>query len=270
MKPLSLGSKPLDELLGGGFLRKTINTIYGNPGTGKTTMLYQTILEAYRADDNEQVFLVCETERGWSQRRFKKMAEARGLDFGKVWKKVILADVGSLGEQTKLITKKWPQMIRENGWKPELLAVDSFVNHYHGQLLNVPSKFLACKARELQGRLHVQLNSLMAMAEEHGSAVIIITWPSCQGLESLKKDWRQNLFARKSSFIGGRRLEFMSKLILHLGVVDRDKGTYAAFLEKHIERPTSRLSTFRITDRGIEGVKGPMTIEEYLNDRPST
>ncbi|HID90800.1 TPA: DNA repair protein RadB, partial [Candidatus Bathyarchaeota archaeon] len=76
---LSTGCGALDELLGGGFLRRRINTIYGDAGTGKTTLILQVIADLYREGDDGQAFFYLDTEGGLCYERLEQLAAARGI-----------------------------------------------------------------------------------------------------------------------------------------------------------------------------------------------
>lgn len=57
MRYISTGCKILDKLMGGGFLASTINLIYGDPGSGKTTIILQTIINLIKNCNGEIFYL---------------------------------------------------------------------------------------------------------------------------------------------------------------------------------------------------------------------
>ncbi|MBO3804288.1 MAG: hypothetical protein JTT11_10565, partial [Candidatus Brockarchaeota archaeon] len=66
--------------------------------------------------------------------------------------------------------------------------------------------------------------------------------------------------------IGGQHLTYMTKTMLHLASIKGDPFTKVVSLEKSIERPTYMGGLVKVTDRGVEDVKGakPMPLNELL------
>jgi DNA repair protein RadB len=65
------GSPEIDELLGGGFERRTLTQIYGEPGSGKSTICLIAAVAVLRSG-KEVIFF--DTE-GFSVERFRQIAE---------------------------------------------------------------------------------------------------------------------------------------------------------------------------------------------------
>jgi len=264
---LSTGNPRLDELLGGGFLCGVTNTIYGDPGTGKTTLIMNTVLSNLDDDDKRKALIV-DTESGWSVARISRMAEAQGLDPQRALEHFQIYSVTELAAQHDTVMNKFEDDIKANRWKPILFAVDSIAGIYHGQLLNTPTANLAGRARELQGRLSIQITKLLHLANTHETPAIVVTWIRSAAAESFEEK-RQNdtlraflagetgidieagLGAWKYPLIGGQHLTYYSKVLIRLLSLESPEGDKLAILEKSIEQPSNRCLKYTIREGGI-------------------
>lgn len=71
--PIATGCPPVDELLGGGFERKTVTQLYGSPASGKTNLALAAAAET-AANDTSTLYI--DTE-GLSVSRFEQLAQER-------------------------------------------------------------------------------------------------------------------------------------------------------------------------------------------------
>jgi RecA/RadA recombinase len=265
---LSTGNPKLDDLFGGGFLCGVTNCIYGDPGTGKTTLIMNTVLSNLD-DDAKRKALIVDTESGWSVARISKMAEARGLDPQKALEHFQIYSVTELAAQHDAVMNKFEDDIKANGWKPVLFAVDSIAGIYHGQLLNTPIANLAGRARELQGKLSIQISRLLNLANKYETPAIIVTWIRSAAGESFDEkrqtdtlraflagetgiDVEAGLGAWKYPLIGGQHLTYYSKVLVRLLSLESPEGDKLAILEKSIEQPSNRCLKYTIREGGFE------------------
>jgi len=265
---LSTGNPRLDDLMGGGFLCGVTNTIYGDPGTGKTTLIMNTVLSNLD-DDPKRKALIVDTESGWSVARISKMAEARGLDPQKTLEHFQIYSVTELAAQHDAVMNKFEDDIKANRWKPILFAVDSIAGIYHGQLLNTPIANLAGRARELQGRLSIQIARLLNLANTHETPAIVVTWIRSAAAESFEEkrqtdtlraflagevgiDVEAGLGAWKYPLIGGQHLTYYSKVLIRLLSLESPEGDKLAILEKSIEQPSNRCLKYAIKESGFD------------------
>ena len=283
---LSTGSRLLDELLGGGFLAGVTNTIYGDPGTGKTTIIMSAILHAIQLGEAEnRCAYVIDTEGGWSLTRFASMAKARGLDPNKALEHLRLYKVTELREQHEVAMKGIRDDIKSSKKPPLLLAIDSIASIYHGQLLNTPINALASRARELQGKLSTEINSLLHIASAYEAPSIIVTWTRSAAADAFAEhrraeavkailsgesaiDVEAGLGAWKFPLIGGQHLVYYSKNLIRLYTLENASGDKLAILEKSLEQPTNRCARFRIGDGGVEDIPDARvcSVFEYLQE----
>jgi len=261
MRYISTGCKILDKLMGGGFLASAINLIYGDPGSGKTTIILQTILNLSKNCEGE--FFYLDTEQGFHESRLLQMAKALNIDRS-ILDRMYITRVDSLSEQHKTIIHKWEETIKNEGLQPLAFIVDSFVNQYHKQLLATKTSFLASEARELQGKLAYQAGKLMSLAIKYDVPVILVSWTKSAAYKTfldrernkmLKKqellDLELGFDAKRFEVIGGSHLEYISKTILRLLILKDYKRL--AILEKHIAMPTPKVVKLKMTEEGFIG-----------------
>lgn len=281
---LSTGNKLLDELLGGGFLAGVTNTIYGDPGSGKTTIIMSAIINALKDSDDNARALIIDTEAGWSQARIASMAEAHGIDVNEALKKIRVYKVTKLAEQHEVVMKIFEEDIKTNNWRPILFAVDSIASIYHSQLLNTQTALLASVARMLQGKLSTEIGHLLDTADVYEVPAIIVSWSRSPAADSFQKrkrvealkaiqsgdpefDLEAGLGAWEYPIVGGRHLIYYSKVLLHLRTLEITSGEKLAVLEKSIEQPSNRCVRFQIGQKGIEGTEKEkvQSLQEYLH-----
>jgi len=254
----------INNLLNGGFKIGSLNLVYGKPGVGKTTLL-MTIASDFVSKEGEAI--VVDTEQGWSEERLKQIFEKRknmkSLESVKVYK------VSSMAEQHKVITKIMEEDIERNNWDPRVIIVDSMVAFYHSQLLEVATQYLAAKARELQGKLSVEINSLLRMASSYNSVVMVSTWSKSSLVGKIGNKEKEELLNDAKSgkpivdiegafgaidynFIGGQHLAYMAKSIIRMSSTNISNITKAVVLEKALDAPTPYVSFVNVSEKGIE------------------
>jgi hypothetical protein len=270
------GVECIDSMLGGGFLKRAINMIYGEPGAAKSSLIIHTI--AHNIDDNNdnQLFCVMDTEQGWSDERIKQILMAHGI---KNTSRIKLFHVSSFREQHRIITKDWEKLVQNR--KPSLFVVDSFINFYQQQLLNAPIKTMAGLARELQGKLATEIISLYKYSILCNCPVILVSWSSSSvgsvfdeiemghSFEDYEKTGKSEieelLPLEKPDVIGGKRLRYMSKIILKL-LSGKKPDVRFAILKKHVCMPSDRITYFKVSGNGVDDVKSPVyTVSEFKN-----
>jgi KaiC/GvpD/RAD55 family RecA-like ATPase len=286
MKHVPTSIKVVDELCGGGLLANAVNTIYGDPSTAKTGLAMTiafSVIEQQK--DNAVKVVVIDTESGWSDTRIQKAAESRKMPLQLLPERLKRYSATMFGEQHKMIMDVIPMDLKENDWELGLIVVDSLVAFYHAQLLSAPTQVLASKSRELQGRLSLEINSLLKLATGYDAPVLLVTWTKSSASRSFNERERKELLedlvkgtlvsdlecglgSRQFDLIGGQHLTYMTKTMLHLASIKGDPFTKAITLEKSIEKPTYMGGLVKVTDKGVEDVKGskPMPLNELMKE----
>lgn len=274
MKHVPTSIRVVDELCGGGLLANAVNTIYGDPSTAKTSLAMTiafSVIEQQK--DNASKVVVIDTESGWSDVRIQKAAEMRKMPQQLLSERLRKYSATMFGEQHKMIMDVIPTDLKENDWELGLVIVDSLVAFYHAQLLSAPTTVLASKSRELQGKLSLEINSLLKLATGYDAPVLLVTWTRSGASRSFNERQRKDLLedlgkgvlvsdlecglgSRQFDMIGGQHLTYMTKTMLHLASIKGDPYTKVVSLEKSIEKPTYMGSLIKVTDRGVEDVKG--------------
>jgi len=273
------GVKSLDDLTGG-LPTGVSNLVYGSPATGKTSLSMTLVAEALRNARDKDVVIAVLTE-SWDMDRLRNVCAKRGVkqdDLNRV--KVYLAN--SFGEQHKTITEVVPRDVEKNDWVPTLIIVDSLVPHYHAQLLNTPLQHLASKARELQGKLSLEVNNLVKIATGYESLLMLTSWRRSSAGRSFQEKWRKDVVggmrdsdilidpeagfgSREFDVIGGQHLVYMSKTVLRMVSTSLGENIKAIILEKALSKPTMSCCLVKISEAGIETHGGkPAPVGEVI------
>jgi len=257
------GIEAIDELLGGGIRAGSLNLVYGAPGVGKTS-LCMTI--ALNLCEDEGSVIVLDTENGWSDERLSKMCDSRGK--GGLERMVKVYRASTMAEQHSIASKVVEQDVEGNDWAPRAIVLDSAVAHYHAALLNAPPTFLAARARELQGKMSVQVNSLVRLASSFNSVLIATSWLK-SGVGERISDKRMIEVVREAreekpvgdvegalgavgyGLIGGQHIAYMAKSIIRLSATKLRHDVKALVLEKCVDAATARAVFVQLDQAGI-------------------
>ena len=257
MLQVSWGVKSLDNALGmirGG----TLTLFYGNAGTGKTTLASMVpimrIIQEYGKPDENDVFIIIDTEGGFDVERFKQILHNNGIDFDEIKHNIEYYEVTEFDEQHSLI-KNLPKMLKDEGKKPLLVSVDTITSIYRGIILRTPLKNRLATIGEYTGKIDLQVSYLRRIAVKYGIPVYITTWSSSRVGEQLTTKDNKEPIPPEAPFIGGRLLTFMPKVIAELRMPDRFSPVRQLILWKSRDRPAGLQATFKLCDAGIEGVE---------------
>ena len=215
---LPSGSRCLDFILGGGFETGTITQIYGESGTGKTSIC---LMLAYNTALNVGKVVFVDTE-GLSPERVSQIFEDK-----KALKNLLVKEVFDFREQGHAI-KEVLKICKNEDIK--LIIVDSFTSLYRSELEDE-------KAVKMKRELVLQLTMLLGLARKYELAVVITN----QMYIDVKTG--------ESKPLGGPSLDHISKIIIALEKVN---GKRKAVLMKHRSIREGLECVFKITDRGIE------------------
>lgn len=217
---LSSGCEGLDRLLGGGFEPGIITQIYGEAGTGKTTIILQTAIGAV-SRGLKVIFI--DTE-GFSVERFRQIAGDGAKEVGA---KIVVFEPLNLEQQHASIRDATKIAGKEFG----LLILDSATSLYR-------AAFEGEDNRPVRRALAAQLGELQEMARRHRIPVVVTNQVYME-IET------GNLRP-----LGGMAMDHATKTSIFLE--KRGEGKRTARLMKHRSMAEGSTAELQITGRGVE------------------
>lgn len=149
---LSMTSKQLDELVGGGLETQTITEFYGEYGVGKSILCHQLAVNAQLPVEQGGLnggALYLDTENTFRPEWVVRMAGTLGLDPETVGKNIIYSEAFNSDHQI-LILEKADKIIQENNIK--LIIVDSLTAHFRSEYLG--REMLAERQQKINSHMH--------------------------------------------------------------------------------------------------------------------
>jgi DNA repair protein RadB len=217
---VSSGSPPLDELLGGGLERKAITQIYGEPGSGKSTIALLPVVTCLKA---ERGVIFFDTE-GLSVERFRQIA---GDSAEEIAGKLYIYEPSDFEQQGVQIAES-ESLLKKGGI--DLFVMDSATALYRTEL---------GQSREAQRKLASQMMYVLGLSRRYAIPVLITN--------QVYVDSESRLFRP----MGGPVLQHLSKAIVR---IERLNGLRRAVLVKHRSLPDGSSFTFEITQDGIKKI----------------
>jgi DNA repair protein RadA len=162
---LSIGSKNLDDLFGGGGIETGVITqFYGPPGSGKTQLCYTTC--AMLPSQYNAIYI--DTESTFRPERIESIAKARGLDPTNILQKIQVAKPLDSAQQESCIESACSAISKPDS-KIKLLIVDSMTAHYRVDYAG------RSKLPEKQQRLNKYMHMLLGIAQANGGVAVVVT-----------------------------------------------------------------------------------------------
>ena len=219
------GSKIIDELLKGGYEHEIITTIYGPPGSGKTTICLQAIKSVVNMG-NKAIYI--DTEGGFSVERFLQLYEDNEEGMNAL-KMISIAKPPKFEDQKQAFLYLKEQMMPEVG----ILVVDSISMLYRtslGESKDTP---------EVSRALSRQISLLMETAQKHKIPILITSqvYSMVDGTD-------------KTKLYGGEFMKYASKCLIELNY-DADRKERTLQLRKHRSIPESEEKKIIIGMKGI-------------------
>jgi len=215
-------SSPIDSLIGGGVEKGVITQFYGPPGSGKTNIVLNLLVQNAKSGKNG-VFV--DTEGGLSIERVKQIS---GTDFSVLAANIIVFEPSTFIEQDSVL-RRIEKMV-ESGEPVELIILDSAVALY---------RVREGESSQLNLELGRQMGRLTRLAQKHDIAVVITNqvYASFEGEGMVEP-------------VGGTILKYRSKIMVELERGDVNGERYA-ILKRHRSRPEGLRTRFRIVDSGL-------------------
>ena len=145
---LSLETKALNKILGGGFLQGIPYIFFGESRTGKTQLVHQVCTQAFAffidkpTEKKEKCTLYFDTENTFRPERIREISQLKNLKSNRVLKSIIVSKV--LSNSALLMSmKKAERQIKKHSIK--LLVVDTINNHFRSERGEKEGKFLKIK-----------------------------------------------------------------------------------------------------------------------------
>ncbi|WOF15716.1 DNA repair and recombination protein RadB [Methanoplanus sp. FWC-SCC4] len=215
---INTGSSDFDELIGGGLERRVITQMYGEPGSGKSTICTLCAVNILKSG---KCAIIIDSE-GFSAERFEQIA---GSDESKnLAERLFLFEPLDFSEQGLMIAQ-CDTLLRDNDIG--LIILDSATALYRVELGN---------SGEGQRRLGQQLIHLLGYARKYDIPVIVTN----QVYMDINNEMLTGL--------GGTSLRHISKVIVRL---EKQNSHKTAILEKHRSKPEGRSFDFKIINEGI-------------------
>jgi RecA/RadA recombinase len=155
---IPIGCRSIDKALDGGLLIGSINLMYGEPETGKTTMAIQCAVNCARRG-YKTLFIDCD-----STFSSKRLAQIASKNLEKIAESIFLMRPENFKEQT-LVMEKLPNYLTE---KFGLAVVDTITSFYRVEVAESPKKTF-----ELNRELNRQLALLAQIAKTQKIAVLL-------------------------------------------------------------------------------------------------
>jgi DNA repair protein RadB len=149
--------EPLDALLGGGFTAGDMIVVYGEAGTGKTTLAMQTAIEAARRGSK---VIYVDADRSFTHQRFIQLA---GEDSDAISERILLFFPETFAAQTSLIENIENYLAKMT----RLVVVDAVTSLYRVSLGSAQETFT------LNRELNRQLAYLNEVALRHRLVVLL-------------------------------------------------------------------------------------------------
>ncbi len=215
-------SSPIDSLIGGGVEKGCITQFYGPPGSGKTNITLNLLVQNAK---NGKSGIFVDTEGGLSIERVKQLA---GSDFNELASNIIVFEPSTFTEQDSTL-RRIEKMV-ESGDDVELIILDSAVALY---------RVRDGDSSQINLELGRQMGLLTRLARKHDIAVVITNqvYASFEGEGMVEP-------------VGGTILKYRSKIMVELERGDVSGERYA-ILKRHRSRPEGLRTRFRIVDSGL-------------------
>ncbi len=214
----SSGCTPLDDLIGGGYPKKMITQIYGEPGGGKSTFCLIAAISVLKAG---RCVIYVDTE-SFSVDRFTQIAGSQAEELSE---RFYLYEAADFDQQASMIQDAGHILsTRDTG----LIVIDSATGLYRTELEH---------GQDSLQRLSRQIVVLLGYAKRYDIPILLTN--------QVYMDPAKNDFAP----LGGTSLFHLSKVILR---VDRMESLRGIRIVKHHARPEGACLNFFMVQEGIQ------------------
>ena len=235
---LTLGSKAIDGLVGGGLESQTITEFYGEYGVGKSILCHQLAINVQLPIgrgglDGGALYL--DTEQTFRPEWIVRMAQQAGLDAVTAAQRIIYSEAYNSDHQI-LLLEKADQIIKEN--KIRLIIIDSLTSHFRSEYLG--REMLA----ERQQRLNNHMHRLIRLARGFNAVAVVTNQVMARP---------DQFFGNSVDAVGGHIVAHTSHTRIFIRRAVNNPGVRIARLVSSPYLPEGE-RIFKVTDIGIQDV----------------
>lgn len=224
---LSTGCKSLDGLLGGGIRRGEVTLVYGEPGTGKTSLAIQCEFLCVKKG-LKSIFI--DSDNTFS---LDRLAQIAGNELGQISPLIFVFKPKNLREQSLLVKNLESYTL----FKMVLIVIDTITNLYRVELDPVDNNLV------LNMELNWQLAYLNELAKTYNLSILLTSQVSSVIDGNFKES--------KIEPVARRILKFWAQKIISLKATS-DPIIKEATLEKGYNKIPDKVNGFyMLSDRGI-------------------
>jgi len=234
---LTIGSRSLDGLLGGGIETQTVVELIGEFGAGKSQICMQLCVTEQLPPEEGGLggkVLFLDTEGTFYPRRVYDIAQARGLDPDSVLQNIIYARCYNSDHQI-LLVERASKLVEDENIK--LIVVDSLISHFRGEYIGRES------LAERQQRLNKHIHELLRLAEIYNCAVVVTN----------------QIQSNPAAFFGDPNRPAGGNIVAHASThrVYLRKSKANVRIARIIDSPSlpENATTFQITANGVDDVE---------------
>lgn len=162
---IDIGSKNLNELLGGGFETGAITECFGEFGSGKTQIAFALAVMCQKQNPDASVVFI-DTENTFRPERIVQLANASGLDPDKILKNIKIARAYNSDHQM-LLVEKVSDLITKQNLKVGVVIVDSLTSHFRAEFVGRGT------LAERQQKLNRHMHDLLKLADSYNTCVYV-------------------------------------------------------------------------------------------------
>ncbi|MFH0715078.1 MAG: DNA repair and recombination protein RadA [Candidatus Diapherotrites archaeon] len=231
---LSIGSKEVDDLLGGGIETQSITEVYGQYASGKTQWAFQLSVMSQLPKEKGGLsgnVLWIDSENSFRPERIVQIAKAQGLDPEKVLKNIFVARAYNADHQM-LLAEKAHEMVNEKNIK--LVIIDSLTAQFRAEFQG------RGRLADRQQRLNKHMHTLQKLAEMNNVVVLVTNQVMSRP---------DILFGDPTAPIGGHVVAHASKTRIYLRKAKENKR-----VAKLVDSPSlpDGEALYSLTENGIE------------------